>query len=71
MRKYTRYFILLSTLVILAYDAYVAFGNDEKGDTISALFGEWFGDPFGFMLPLVIGVLLGHWFWPLEDKREK
>ncbi len=54
--------LVIALVGLLAVEA-VALGNREKGDTISEIVQGWaFRYP---LLPLIVGILLGHFFWPL------
>jgi len=65
----TKWAIVGSIVAILGYDAYAAWGM-EDGVTISRLMSEWQMGPFGFLIPMAMGVLAGHWFWPLKRDNE-
>jgi predicted PurR-regulated permease PerM len=60
--------LLLGILTWLGWDIYAA-SNVVKGDTISEIvlaftFRHWFAS-------LVLGVVCGHLFWPVEELRDK
>jgi hypothetical protein len=40
---------------------YVLNGKPSISDQVVTLFRQW--PPFGMLVGLVVGLLLGHWFW--------
>lgn len=59
--------VLLGCVTILVgWDIYVAI-NPPDGDTISEVLFQWAGDHP--VVPFVIGVLCGHWFWPQYKEK--
>ena len=68
MIKATKWFMLVATVLIIAYDIVVA-TNSGKGDTISEISLKWAWDwP---ILALSWGVVVGHLFWPVPVIRHK
>lgn len=67
-RKRTVILLALIGVALIGWDIWVAFFNEEKGDTISSVV-HYYGTRSWFIL-VGIGVLLGHFFWPLKDKAE-
>lgn len=57
--------LLLSIVTLVAWFAleffYVLNGQPSISDQIVTLFKQW--PTFGMLFALVIGLLLGHWFW--------
>ena len=49
-------------VLLIAWDIYVFVGNDEEGDTISAIVHD-LGTKSWFLL-FSAGVLAGHFWWP-------
>jgi hypothetical protein len=61
-------FLIAATTFICLWDVFVA-TNPVKGDTVSEIvlafsFKHWF-------LPLVLGVVCGHLFWPVVKVEDK
>jgi|GEM_PF-3160068 hypothetical protein len=48
----------------LIYEIYTL-ANRRQRDTLSNL--VWEGTDASPLVPLVIGVIVGHWFWPRKD----
>lgn len=72
-RTITVIIILVSIAVWVGWDIYVAFFNKERGDTISAVIGEFASKSIWHLIASVGAVFLlcGHWFWGLKDRRIK
>lgn len=72
-RDVTIIIIFVSIAVWIGWDVYVAFFNNEKGDTISAVVSDFAFRSVGHLVVvlLFIGALLGHWFWKLKDTSLK
>lgn len=68
-RRATKLLLIGTAFVLIVFDVFVAYFNDERGDTISAVVHDA-GAQSWFVL-VGIGVLLGHWFWPLRDRIDK
>lgn len=68
-RTITITIIITSIVVWIGWDIYVAFFNNEKGDTISAVVSDFAFRSVWHLagVLLFIGALLGHWFWKLKD----
>jgi len=64
--KLTKLFIVGITLFIIAYDVFAyLYGHDS---TISQVIYSW---SIKFpLLPLAVGVLMGHFFWPNSRANE-
>lgn len=59
-KKITLTMLALVTLLLIAWDVYVAF-NETRGDTISECFLWLSAHP---ALPFAFGILAGHLAWP-------
>lgn len=55
-------------ILLIAWDIYVFVGNDEEGDTISAVIHD-LGTRSWFLL-FSAGVLAGHFWWPQYVERK-
>lgn len=66
-RKITVWILLAIGVILIAWDVYVWLEPTE-GDTISEVVHGW-GTRSWFLL-VGIGVLLGHFFWPLHVSKE-
>lgn len=64
LRKITKILLLVTAIVWIAYDI-VPFLNPERGDTISEVIC-YYGSRYS-TLPLVFGVLMGHFFCPVKE----
>jgi hypothetical protein len=52
----------------LAYEVYTL-ANRRDNDTLSHM--VWQGTDATPMVPLMIGVIIGHWFWPRKQEITK
>lgn len=59
--------LLLITIAVIAWDAYVYFALHRTDATYSRILFDWSRQPWGFLLVLAAGVLMGHWF--VDAKR--
>ena len=60
--EWTAWILIVTGLLLVVWDAYVAFFNDEKDDTIShVVYHAALKRP---IVPFVLGVVMGHLFWP-------
>lgn len=68
MKRFTKLFMLVATVVILGYDVIVA-TNEAKGDTISelTLSFSWRWS----IIPWSWGVVVGHLTWPVKELQHK
>lgn len=71
MRK-TLIFCIVMIVVALSYEI-VMLTNDVDGDTISEAMWDFFKDfpLFAFILGDIMGMLKGHFWWPLNAKVRK
>lgn len=58
----TQYGIIATVVLWIGWDVYVAFFNNEPGDTISRVVLEW--SQAWPIIPLAVGVVAGHLWWP-------
>lgn len=66
-RRWTIAILLGITALLIGWDIYVAL-TPQKGDTISEVIRDWaFAHP---VIPFALGVLCGHWLWPLRERAE-
>jgi len=65
LRKITKIILIVVALGLIVWDI-VPFMNPERGDTISEVI--MFYGLRCLTLPLVIGVLMGHFFVPVKEK---
>ena len=66
MSKRTVKIIVGATAGLVAYDIYAA-ASPEKGDTLSEVIAD-----AARRRPIIafgVGVLIGHWFWALQEKE--
>lgn len=68
-RRATSAVLIILVLITIIWDIYVVYFNDEKGDSISRIIHD-LGNRFWF-IQIFVGVLIGHFFWPLGDQEEK
>lgn len=61
METITIIFIIVVTLVILAYDAYALYRSNKTEYTISYIIAK--ASLRNPVIPFIAGVLMGHWFW--------
>ena len=67
-KKATVGFMVAVGIAILAWDLYVA--GDVPGDTISEVTLTWAQEPFrGFIAGALVGMLMGHLFWPQQIQK--
>ena len=60
--NWTVLILVATAILLLVWDIYVAYFNDEKNDTISSIvYRSALQHP---LLPFGIGVIMGHLFWP-------
>ena len=60
--NWTVLILIATAILLLVWDVYVAYFNDEKDDTISAIvYRSALKHP---LFPFAIGVIMGHLFWP-------
>jgi hypothetical protein len=60
--------IIIATVSLLGLEFWTLV-NKEKGDTISEVVNEQ--SKTFLIIPLFLGILLGHWYWPLHPKGRK
>jgi hypothetical protein len=70
--KRTLAFTLTMIAIALIYEV-CTLTNDIPGDTISEAMWKFFSDfpLFAFILGDILGMLKGHFWWPLTDKTRK
>jgi hypothetical protein len=70
--KRTLKFTLTLILIALIYEVWTL-NNDIPNDTISEAMWEFMSDfpIFAFILGDILGILKGHFWWPLTDKTRK
>ena len=65
-KKITSIAIVSTITILLGLEGWLL-GNDEKDDTISEVLHEtskkW------MIIPVIAGILIGHWFWPIYNKK--
>jgi len=66
MRKITKWFMGIALVVLLIVDvvAYAFFDNA----TISVIITDM--SYYSPWVPLVFGILMGHWFWPARGSKQ-
>lgn len=67
-RKITAISIAVGFLIFLGLEGWLV-SNDEEGDTISEVVHET-GKKW-MCLPFLLGYLMGHWTWPIYNKKGK
>jgi hypothetical protein len=65
MRRYTGLVLVVAVVLLLAWQAYVIVCHAQAGATISETIQAMaFKYP---ILPYAVGILTGHWFWPVRS----
>lgn len=66
-RKVTSISIITVITILLGLEGWLL-GNSEKNDTISEVINEaaerW------MIIPVLVGIIIGHWFWPLHKQGD-
>ena len=62
-KKITIILMLASTILLIGWDIAVVL-NDERGDTISEIIFNLARSHF--TIPFLLGMIMGHWFWPRD-----
>lgn len=68
MRKYTFWFIGITIVIILGYDAYVMLADGKEASVSQVLIDISYDYPVAVFL---IGFTMGHLFWRMGGDRRK